>query len=350
MPTITTVDATWDTGVTYDAAELRRADTTGFLGDGTTNGVRGGIVRHGDTSLAVAVNGSDQVTVQPGAFVVPAATGLGCYRGSLPAATSAVGLTARNGTNPRIDLVVIQIGTGSVATVKTIDGTPGSSPSAPALPAQHIEIARLNVPQVGGGAVTVDTSFRTYTTGLGGVLPVESAARLPGSGNQKNQRATALDTGLGWVWDGTAWVPDVPLGAWTTYTPVLTASTTNPTLGSGSTATGRTMAIGKMITAHYRIVFGSSGMAAGTGTYLISLPVPPSTAWSNRLVGTGLALDVSANNLLPLILRVNGTASTLVMQFPATWPGGAASNLTHVNMYTWATGDELHGSITYEAA
>jgi hypothetical protein len=204
MPTITTVDATWDTGVTLDAAELRRADTAMFLGDGSANGVRGGVVRHGDTSLAVSVNGSDQVTVQPGAFVIPAATGLGIYRGSLPAATSAVGLSARNGTNPRIDLIVIQV-TGTAAVVKTIDGTPGASPSPPALPAQHIELARANVPQTGGGAVIVDSTWRSYATGLGGTLYVETSARLPGSGNQKGQRAIALDTGVVHTWDGSAW-------------------------------------------------------------------------------------------------------------------------------------------------
>lgn len=205
MPTITTVDATWDTSVTMDAAELRRADTAMFLGDGTANGVRGGIVRHGDTSLAVAVNGSDQVTVQPGAFVIPAATGLGAYRGSLAAATAATAITARNATNPRIDLIVIQA-TGTNATVKTVDGTPGASPVAPALPAQHIELARITVPAVGGGAVTVDSTWRAYATSLGGTLYVETAARLPASGNQKGQCAVTLNDGIEHRWNGAAWV------------------------------------------------------------------------------------------------------------------------------------------------
>lgn len=207
MPTITTVDATWDTGTTMDAAELRRADSTMFAGDGSANGVRSGIVRHGDTSLAVSVNGSDQVTVQAGAFVIGAATGLGVYRGALSAVTAAVALSARNGTNPRIDLITIHA-TGTNATVKTVDGTPGASPSAPALPAQHIELARVTVPAVGGGAVTVDSTWRAYATGLGGALFVETSARLPGSGNQKGQEAVALDTGITHEWNGTAWVAE----------------------------------------------------------------------------------------------------------------------------------------------
>ena len=205
MPTITTVDAAWTPDpAEFTDAEARRFDTAMFLGDGSNNGVRGGIVRHGDSSLAVSVNGSDQVTVQAGAFVIPAATGLGVYRGALSAATAATAIATRNATNPRIDLVVIEA-TSTGAVVKTIEGTPGASPSAPALPAQHIELARLNVPAVAGGAVTVDNNYCAYAAALGGTLPVATAARLPGSGNQVGQRATAVDTGFGYRWSGTSW-------------------------------------------------------------------------------------------------------------------------------------------------
>lgn len=201
MPTITTVDTTWTNGVAMDEAELRRADTAMFLGDGSANGVRGGIVRHGDTSLAVSVNGSDQVTVQAGAAVIPAATGLGAYRASLAAATSATAIDPRNATNPRIDLVVFR----TSGAVDIITGTPGSSPSAPALPSGAVELARLNVPKVAGGAVAVDNSFRAYATGLGGTLYVQSAARLPGSGNVVGQRAVVLGTGDEHTWTGSGW-------------------------------------------------------------------------------------------------------------------------------------------------
>ena len=225
MPTITTVDPVWETGVTADAAELRRAESTAFLGDGSANGVRGGIVRHGDTSLAVSVNGSDQVTVQAGAAVIPAATGLGVYRASLSAATSATGLPPRNATNPRIDLVVMQIVSGR-AEVKTIDGTPGSSPSAPALPANSVELGRINLPAVGGGAATVTTSFRQYATALGGTLVVETAARLPGSGNQRRQRAVALDTGADYFWTGSSWKTSGPTQVFSSADLTLTSDVT----------------------------------------------------------------------------------------------------------------------------
>ena len=204
MPTITTVDVAWTPGpVEFTDAEARRFDTAMFLGDGSANGVRGGIVRHGSTSLAVSVNGSDQVTVQPGVCVIPAATGLGVYRGALSAATTATAIDPRNATNPRIDLVVFR----STGAVDIITGTPGSSPSAPALPSGAVELGRLNVPAVSAGAVTVDSTWRAYAVAPGGIIPVETAARLPGSGNVVGQRATALDSGMDYRWTGTLWQP-----------------------------------------------------------------------------------------------------------------------------------------------
>lgn len=296
MPTITTVDATWDTGTTMDASELRRADTAMFLGDGSVNGVRGGIVRHGDNSLAVAVNGSDQVSVQAGAFVVPAATGLGVYRGSLAATTSNVALTARNATNPRIDLVVVQVASGSVATVKTIDGTPAASPSAPALPAQHIELARLNVPATGGGAVTVDSTWRAYAASLGGNLYVETAARLPGSGNQKGQWAVALDTGRDYVWNGTAWVLlNVPGG-----TLGYSQSVANQA-GIGTSATDLTgLSVAVTVGASRRIrvsAFVNISMQTAGARAIIRIQEGAGSlavAWEDLLVGHFAPVNVSA--------------------------------------------------------
>lgn len=202
MPTITTVDVAWTPGpTTFTDAEARRFDTAMFLGDGSPNGVRGGVVRHGDFSLIASINGTDQVTVQPGVAVIPGATGLGVYRAALSAATTATAIDPRNATNPRIDLIVFR----ATGALDIITGTPGASPSAPALPAETIEIGRITVPALGGGAATVSHLFRSYATALGGTIQVETASRLPGSGNQKGQKAIAIDTGLEHRWNGTAW-------------------------------------------------------------------------------------------------------------------------------------------------
>lgn len=332
MPTITTVDATWDTGVTLDAAELRRADTAMFLGDGTANGVRGGIVRHGDTSLAVTVNGSDQVTVQPGAFVIPAATGLGAYRGSLQSATSAVALSTRNGTNPRIDLIVIQA-TGTNATVKTIDGTPGASPSAPALPAQHIELARVTVPATGGGAVTVDSSWRAYATALGGTLYVETSARLPGSGNQKGQRAVALDSGFEHLWSGTAWIPT----GWISFAP----NFPNLPLNAGAS-------IGRYAIHGQTVLVRARGTASGaaSGTISFDLPVAATSAFGfggSYMDGNAAALNSGVGTVFGIPIQSSATQ----VQFVSLTPGTSWNATTP---HTWKNADTITVNLTYERA
>ena len=57
---------------------------------------------------------------------------------------------------------------------------------------------------------------------------------------------------------------------WTTYTPIWTASTTNPTLGNG-TLTGRYVVMGPTVVGEIRLNFGST-TNRGTGTYRFSLP------------------------------------------------------------------------------
>ena len=61
------------------------------------------------------------------------------------------------------------------------------------------------------------------------------------------------------------------ISPWTTYTPILTATNTNPTLGDGS-ATGRYMVVGATIFGEIRIIAGVTGFNRGSGTYRISLP------------------------------------------------------------------------------
>jgi hypothetical protein len=220
----TDVDSTWvnPASKALDAGELRRADAAMFAGDGSAIGARGGIVRHGDSSLAVTVDASDVVTVQPGAVVIPgnAIDGTGCYRSALPAAVTG-SLSARDATNARIDLIVFrQLDTDVVGThgaytarVDKITGTPSATPSAPALPSMAVELARVTVPASGGGAASVDSSYRTFASAIGGRIVVSTATRLPASA-ATGQLAVALDTLTEYEWDGSSWV-----GGWKSFTP-----------------------------------------------------------------------------------------------------------------------------------
>lgn len=77
-------------------------------------------------------------------------------------------------------------------------------------------------------------------------------------------------------------------GAWTSYTPTLTATTTNPTLGTSGTNSGRYMQIGKMVYFWLETYWGTTAGTAGSGTYQWSLPVTARST-SDLLIVTALA-------------------------------------------------------------
>lgn len=93
-------------------------------------------------------------------------------------------ITAANATNPRIDIIYVQINDntqdGSAlenAVVGYLAGTPAGSPVAPAAPARSIVLANIAVPAVGGGnpaaswaAVNFGSASATaYTPTLSGI-------------------------------------------------------------------------------------------------------------------------------------------------------------------------------------
>lgn len=70
----------------------------------------------------------------------------------------------------------------------------------------------------------------------------------------------------------------------------------NPTLGTGNAVKGRWWQFGKLVWAEADIIFGTSGAAAGTGAYRLSLPTP-CTADANtyqKVIGFGHMYDDDA--------------------------------------------------------
>jgi hypothetical protein len=319
----TNVDATWVNpgSVSLDAGELRRADSAIFGGDGAAFSVRGGIVRHGDTSLAVTVDGSDVVTVQPGAVVIPgnAVSGSGCYRAALSAATTG-SLTARNATNPRVDLLVFrQMDTDVVAghgaytaRIELIAGTPSATPSAPSLPSMAVELARITVPATGGGSATVDSTFRTYAVGLGGILPVPTSARLPVA-SPTGQHAIALDTQSEYVWNGSAWTPAAGPG-WVSYSPVLT----NLSVGNG-TVTARYRVLGtKTVAGWVRFAGGSTSTYTGGLTFRVPATFAPGSV--SDVIGNGYMHNGSGATRRLVAVVPSGTQDVVLV-----YEGGTAN-------------------------
>lgn len=134
---------------------------------------------------------------------------------------------------------------------------------------------------------------------------------------------------------------------WGTYTPTLTATTTNPNLGSGTTLarTGYYTRVGRTIHATVYVRAGDTGVSPGTGNYRISLPVAARTISPAFYFGVGSAFDASANDAFDAVVRVGPTTNWNTAEIfvdSTTWSSAGP--------FVLAAGDSIGFSITYEAA
>lgn len=141
------------------------------------------------------------------------------------------------------------------------------------------------------------------------------------------------------------------LGGWkilgqivdSTFTPTLTATTTNPTLGSGSTSTGRyTLRNGIWCDVVFTIKFGSSGAAAGSGQYLIAAPFTAANDISVGVAACGAAYlrDDSSGAIKNAMTYISPNFSTISLVADNT-------TVTNSSAWTWANLDSISGSISY---
>jgi hypothetical protein len=137
-----------------------------------------------------------------------------------------------------------------------------------------------------------------------------------------------------------------------TFTPTLRASTTAPTLGSGSVAVGHYWLIGTFVYVFVYIKFGTSGVNKGSGVYYFdfnaddsNIPDPESAIYtSNRFFPVG---DVMIRDITSSPRHVGMTS------FDSTWPrmimwaddsGGAVADTVPM---TFAASDEIHARFMY---
>lgn len=144
---------------------------------------------------------------------------------------------------------------------------------------------------------------------------------------------------------GSAWVT---LGQTITgtHTPVLTAASGNPALGTGSTVGGRyTLFNGTWCIYRGAIQWGSSGGTSGTGQYFISLPFT-----------TNANITVGVANIGGCYLRDNSgpaIAQGLVYAAASASTFSMVANNTTVSStvpWTWANSDAISWTLTYEIA
>lgn len=142
---------------------------------------------------------------------------------------------------------------------------------------------------------------------------------------------------------GAAW--EIVAGSRASHTPSLTATTTNPIPGSGSKLTGHyTYLPGPSIAFSFFIKFGTSGVTAGSGQYLISLPVSAANAHTGDQPAMGSAnlRDDSAGSVQMGATYIPG--SNLAVCSIIYAGGGVVGSSTP---WTWAANDYLAGTIVY---
>ena len=151
-----------------------------------------------------------------------------------------------------------------------------------------------------------------------------------------------------WLESGRA---DTP---WLPWTPVLSAATTNPnigTAGSGATALGRYTRNGTTVVGWGSIDAGTSGVAVGSGVYGFSLPVAPQ-AESNIVVP--FIIGVSATDIRGGFGRQvvgSPTINRMYVADPAGYAAGVMTTVAHVRLQVNNSGAWfLRWSFAYEAA
>lgn len=137
------------------------------------------------------------------------------------------------------------------------------------------------------------------------------------------------------------------LGTWTDYTPTVTATTTNPTMGS-STIAGRYKALDSKT---YIVVISMSittggAWNAGSGEWKFSLPSITAAA-KGPYTGSMHVLDAGVGYFAGICV-VDNSATVIHPMVTADDTGNRI--LSHNKPVTWATGDRIRVEILVEVA
>lgn len=133
-------------------------------------------------------------------------------------------------------------------------------------------------------------------------------------------------------------------GPWTSYTPTLTATTTNPTIGNGTLTGFYKLLDPKTCLVRIYWQFGSTS-AAGSGTYSFAIPFTSASVGGNQVMA-GVFTD-SGTGFYACVGRIAASATTLGVTV-ADSAGGRS--LTEANPVAWATNDSIGLEGIYEIA
>lgn len=356
----------------HSAALFRQAQSSPFLTSGALGSVELLVTQQGSPNMSVIL-GAGRAKVLGNSVSAPAGqvwTTQAMYD-VLNDAAATLTVAASNPTNPRIDLVYIQVqdsfysGAANQAIAGVVTGTPAVSPAVPATPTNAIAIATVAVAANATSIVTANIArvVSTVTT-VGGLYPtatpttlaaLQTAATLPNP-----SRVTVLSNGSEWYWNGTTFTLDntpriassaardalyvAPVAVvtgdsvyrtdtlmtqvydgtrWRYVTPgnvpVIPASVVNGTIGTGGavTFTGiTTVSLNGIFTAdyeNYTIIFEApTKSVAGNVNLLLRVGGADNTTTNydfERLIGSGSAASAGATSASNIWSSFHGLAN-----------------------------------------
>lgn len=216
-------------------------------------------------------------------------------------------------SNPRIVSIIAQItdetfaGSGREWELQALHGTPAGSPVAPTLPDSALLLASV---AVDAGATTVVDAD---------ITDARAYARIGGQ-----------------------------LGAWSNYTPEVTGSVSDPTLGSGSSKSGAYTRIGDTVMGRALVNVGTTGFVNGSGILRVTLPEAAVHAEANEVIGAGWIFDSSAGSFWFGVVELDTSGSRAF--FRVTNDASSAVQATFTAPFTWGQGDILSLNFTYRGA
>jgi hypothetical protein len=133
--------------------------------------------------------------------------------------------------------------------------------------------------------------------------------------------------------------------AWTSYTPVWTASSINPSIGNG-TITGNYKVIGKTCFVRGNLVIGSTS-TFGTGEWYVSMPFDAVDADTIQI-----AVSILDNGTAWYNAVLNGARAGFNYKAPLQYQGGAgtALDVNATQPFTWTNSDRFLWNGSFEIA
>lgn len=141
-----------------------------------------------------------------------------------------------------------------------------------------------------------------------------------------------------------------------TWTPQLTAITTDPVLGTGGVIKGYYYKIFDQVWAWGEFRFGATGASFGSGIWTVTVPFPIDTLAGNGanpltigewpVIGEGVCWDNSATNGQPLLVMAR---SSTQVSFGTRFNALTGREVLSTSPMTWAASDGITWNMRYKA-